>query len=207
VSHHGVRCVLFRLSAERRFFCLTGCTIAASSGKTIHIRGHQVTVSPRCSANFLFSQNCSPIAPMRDQWRRNAALEASNFGTFFPAFNKPPELAAGCEKRTAAGGSLPVRLEPRSRRAERGDGDREGRSRPVVPQPHAIRARLSPRELVLTWLIDAPHKRPFRCWTELVLSQQWFASTVFTRAASRLAYAFNDRPAGMAKRIRKFAQA
>jgi hypothetical protein len=130
----------------------------------------------------------------------------SNFGTFFPAFNKPQELAAGCEKRTAAGGSLPVRLEPRSRRAERGDGDREGRSRPVVPQPH-VRARLSPRELVLTWLIDAPHKRPFRCWTELVLLQQWFASAVFTRAASRLAYAFNDRPAGMAKRIRKFAQA
>src|ERR1700692_2849042 len=24
--------------------------------------------SPRCSANFLFSQNCSPIAPMRDQF-------------------------------------------------------------------------------------------------------------------------------------------
>src|SRR5271155_1493305 len=24
--------------------------------------------SPRCSANFLFSQNCLPIAPMRDQF-------------------------------------------------------------------------------------------------------------------------------------------
>jgi hypothetical protein len=31
--------------------------------------------------------------------------------------------------------------------------------------------------------------------------------TVFTPAASRLDYAFNDRPAGMAKRIRKFAEA
>ena len=32
--------------------------------------------SPRCSANFLFSQNCSPIAPMRDQFsiRRSQSL-------------------------------------------------------------------------------------------------------------------------------------
>jgi hypothetical protein len=41
--------------------------------------------------------------------------------------------------------SLPVRLEPRDRPAERRDGDREGRPRPALPQSHAVRAS-RPRE-------------------------------------------------------------
>src|ERR1051326_3733399 len=45
-----------------------------------------------------------------------------------------------------AGRSLSVRLEPRDRHPERRDDDREGRPRPAVPQPHAVRARLSTRD-------------------------------------------------------------
>ena len=45
-----------------------------------------------------------------------------------------------------AGGSLPVRLEPRGRSAERRDGDREGRPCPALSQPDAVRARLSARD-------------------------------------------------------------
>ena len=45
-----------------------------------------------------------------------------------------------------ARGSLPVRLEPRGRPAERRDGDREGRPCPALSQPHAVRARLSARD-------------------------------------------------------------
>src|SRR5215471_17517256 len=47
-----------------------------------------------------------------------------------------------CPAELRARGSLPVRLEPRSRPAERRDGNREGRSRPALPQPHVVRARL-----------------------------------------------------------------
>ena len=45
-----------------------------------------------------------------------------------------------------AGRSLPVRLEPRGRPAERRDGDGEGRPCPALPQPHAVRAGLSARD-------------------------------------------------------------
>ena len=45
-----------------------------------------------------------------------------------------------------AGRGLPVRLEPRDRRAGRRDGDREGRARSALPQPHDVRARLSARD-------------------------------------------------------------
>src|SRR4051812_44055842 len=45
-----------------------------------------------------------------------------------------------------AGGSLPVRLEPRGRPAERGDGHREGRPCPALSQPHDVRAGLSARD-------------------------------------------------------------
>src|SRR3954447_15515854 len=44
-----------------------------------------------------------------------------------------------------AGGSLPVRLEPRGRPAERGDGHREGRPCPALSQPHDLRAGLRRR--------------------------------------------------------------
>src|SRR5712664_2862454 len=42
-----------------------------------------------------------------------------------------------------AGGSLPVRLEPRGRSAEWRDGDCEGRPCPALSQPDAVRAGLS----------------------------------------------------------------
>ena len=45
-----------------------------------------------------------------------------------------------------AGRSLPVRLEPRDRRDERRDGDREGGARPALPQPDDVRAGLSARD-------------------------------------------------------------
>ena len=45
-----------------------------------------------------------------------------------------------------AGRGLPVRLEPRDRRAERRDGDGEGRACPALPQPHDVRAGLSARD-------------------------------------------------------------
>ena len=45
-----------------------------------------------------------------------------------------------------AGRGLPVRLEPRSRPAERDDGDREGRSYQALSQPDAVRAGLSARD-------------------------------------------------------------
>src|SRR6266446_9311649 len=45
-----------------------------------------------------------------------------------------------------AGGSLPIRLEPRGRSAERRDGDREGRPCPALSQPHDVRAGLSARD-------------------------------------------------------------
>ncbi len=42
--------------------------------------------------------------------------------------------------------SLPVRLEPRGRPAERGDGRRQGRPCPALPQQDAVRAGLSARD-------------------------------------------------------------
>src|SRR5712671_1439206 len=45
-----------------------------------------------------------------------------------------------------AGGSLPIRLEPRDRPAERRDGNREGRPCPALSQPHDVRAGLSARD-------------------------------------------------------------
>ena len=51
-----------------------------------------------------------------------------------------------CAAELCAGRSLPVRLEPRGRPAERRDGDREGGPRPALPQPHAVRAGLSARD-------------------------------------------------------------
>jgi hypothetical protein len=55
-------------------------------------------------------------------------------------------------------GSLPVRLEPRDRTAGRRDGDREGRSRPSLPQPDAV-LRAYPRE-TREMVFDA-HDRAF----------------------------------------------
>ena len=51
-----------------------------------------------------------------------------------------------CPAELCAGRGLPVRLEPRGRPAERGDGDREGCPCPALPQPHAVRAGLSARD-------------------------------------------------------------
>src|SRR5712671_2024816 len=44
-----------------------------------------------------------------------------------------------CPAELRAGGSLPVRLEPRGRPAEWRDGDREGRPCSALSQPHAVR--------------------------------------------------------------------
>jgi len=44
------------------------------------------------------------------------------------------------------GGSLPVRMEPRGRPAERRDGHREGCPCPALSQPHVVRAGLPPRD-------------------------------------------------------------
>ena len=66
-----------------------------------------------------------------------------------------PELAARdgdidgrrlCAAELCAGRGLPVRLEPRGRADQRHDGDREGRPRPALPQPDAVRAGLSARD-------------------------------------------------------------
>jgi hypothetical protein len=43
-------------------------------------------------------------------------------------------------------GGLSVGLEPRSGSAERGHGDREGGSRPALPQPDAVRSGVSARD-------------------------------------------------------------
>src|SRR5258708_34777621 len=51
-----------------------------------------------------------------------------------------------CPAELRAGGSLPVRLEPRGRPAEWRDGDREGRPWSALSQPHAVRAGLSARD-------------------------------------------------------------
>src|SRR4029453_11140049 len=47
--------------------------------------------------------------------------------------------AASVPLSFAPGGSLPVRLEPRGRPAERGDGHRKGRPCPALSQPHDVR--------------------------------------------------------------------
>ena len=57
-----------------------------------------------------------------------------------------PDGGGLCAAVVRAGRSLPVRLEPRDRRDERRDGDREGRACPPVPQPHDVRSRLSARD-------------------------------------------------------------
>src|SRR6187399_538086 len=51
-----------------------------------------------------------------------------------------------CAAEFCARGSLPVRLEPRDRPVGRRDGDREGRPRPTLSQPHVVRSRLSARD-------------------------------------------------------------
>ncbi len=63
-----------------------------------------------------------------------------------------------------AGRGLPVRLEPRDRRAERRDDDGEGRARPPLPQPYGdevMRAHLEETAIVLPVLAeeDRLHRR------------------------------------------------
>ena len=51
-----------------------------------------------------------------------------------------------CAAEFRAGRGLPVRLEPRGRADQRHDGDGESRASAAVPQPDAVRARLSARD-------------------------------------------------------------
>ena len=41
-------------------------------------------------------------------------------------------------------------------------------------------------ELVLTRLIDAPHEKLYRCWTEPALLKQWFAPAPYTTPVAEL---------------------
>src|SRR5215469_15510921 len=60
--------------------------------------------------------------------------------------SRPCDGHGVCAAEFCSRGSLSVRLEPRDRRAKRRDGDREGRPCPALPQPDAVRARLSARD-------------------------------------------------------------
>ena len=48
------------------------------------------------------------------------------------------------------------------------------------------------RELVLTWLIDAPREKLYRAWTDAVLLKQWFAPLPWTTPHAEL----DVRPGG-----------
>jgi hypothetical protein len=98
--------------------CLTSstCKVCCCTRSFIPLVFRIATVasgcSPRCSANFLFSQNCSPIAPMRDQFsiRRSPkpcpTSPVPAVGLYSPARPSPPCSASAMRGPARCTGKL-----------------------------------------------------------------------------------------------------